>query len=45
LPTPEPVFLTQETVLQIHDTLIERFGDVLGVDTDGLESSVQISHV
>lgn len=34
--TPEPVFLTQETVLRIHDTLIERFGGASGLRDAGL---------
>lgn len=37
--TPEPVFLTQETVLRIHDTLIERFGGTSGLRDAGLLAS------
>lgn len=37
--TPEPVFLTQETVLRIHDTLIERFGGASGLRDAGLLAS------
>lgn len=38
--TPEqPVFLTQDTVLRIHDTLIERFGGIFGLRDAGLLDS------
>ena len=39
MPTPEPVFLTQETVLRMHDTLIERFGGTFGLRDTGLLAS------
>ncbi|MDQ3521394.1 MAG: type II toxin-antitoxin system death-on-curing family toxin [Gemmatimonadota bacterium] len=39
--TPEPVFLTEETVLRMHDTLIERFGGTFGLrDVGGLSSAL-----
>lgn len=37
--TPEPVFLSYEAVLHIHDTLIERFGGAHGLRDAGLLAS------